>query len=136
VANKYRAEASFQVGKKTYRLRFDWNAAVEFESASGKKLGDSMLELLKLTICATSLRAMLWAGLRQKHPKVTLSRAGELIGRIGRAEAMRLMGVALRYYYPELMGEPPDPQRPAPATSSGGGTERPSTASDPSSSGG
>jgi hypothetical protein len=136
VGNPYRAEASFEVGSKTYRLRYDWNSAVEFETASGKKLGDAMFELLNLTISATSLRAMLWAGLRQKHPKVTLTRAGVLMGRIGRSEVMRLAGVALRYYYPELMGDPPDPQTPAPATSSGGGTGRPKPGSPPAASGG
>jgi hypothetical protein len=117
VGNKLRAETLLKVGGRTFALCFDWNAAVEFESAAGRPLSAAMIELAQQDMSATSLRAMLWAGLRRKHRRVSLAQAGSLIARVGRSEAMRVMGVALRYYYPEILDDgPPDPPAPGPAT--------------------
>jgi hypothetical protein len=62
---------------------------------------------------------MLWAGLQDEHPDLTLKEAGRLIDKLGRKEAQRLMGVALRYFFPELDREEAkataDPSTPAPS---------------------
>ena len=116
MANALRGEASFEADGRTYRLLYIWNAAAEFEEVAGRPLSDALLDVAREKLSAKSLRAMLWAGLREHHGDVTLQEAGRLIDRIGRREAQRVMGVALRYFFPELEateGRPPDPPKPA-----------------------
>ena len=118
MANALRGEASFEAGGRAFRLKYDWNAAAEFEEASGRPLSDALLDVAREKLSAKSLRAMLWAGLQADHPDVTLKETGRLIDQMGRREAQRVMGVALRYFFPELEpeeGKPPDPQAPAAA---------------------
>ncbi len=103
MGNPHRGEASFEVAGRAYRLKFDWNAAAEFEEAAGRPLSDALLDVAREKLSAKSLRAMLWAGLQPHHPEVTLKDAGRLIDEMGRREAQRLMGAALRYYFPELV---------------------------------
>lgn len=102
MANPLRGEASFEVEGETYRVHYTWNAAAEFEEAAGRPLSDALLDIAREKLSAKSLRAMLWAGLQEHHPEVTLKEAGRLIDRMGRREAQRVMGVALRYFFPEL----------------------------------
>ena len=135
MGNSLRGEADLKVpgstgaGERTYRLVYDWNAAVEFEDQAGRSLWDA---LGKLT--AKSVRAMLWAGLRERHSEVTPKEAGHLIDEVGRDEAVRVMRVALRHFFPELgaverkepgaAGGPPpggpSPAAPAPPPSTSG----------------
>lgn len=129
MGNSLRGEADLQVGDRTFGLVFCWNAAVEFEDAAGRSLWEAMVG--KLT--AKSVRAMLWAGLREKHPEVTLEEAGRLIDVAGREKAVAVMKKAMRHFFPELdkiLGtEPPgggsgaaaaDPPGPAPAPAAPG----------------
>jgi hypothetical protein len=125
MANPLRGEAQFEVEGRAYRLKFDWNAAAAFEDAAGRPLSDALLDIAREKLSAKSLRAMLWSGLQEQHPEVTLKEAGHLIGRMGRREAQRVMGVALRYFFPELdkeeggagpaVGPPPAAEAPLPA---------------------
>ena len=116
MSNPHRGEASFEVEGKAYRVRFSWNAAAEYEEAAGKPLSDALFDIARERLSARSLRAMLWAGLQEHHQEVTLKEAGRLIDKMGRKEAQRVMGVALRYFFPEIAhGEEkgPDPTTPA-----------------------
>jgi hypothetical protein len=123
VANAHRGETSFEVDGKTYRVRFDWNAAAEYEDASGKNIGDALLAIGGETLSAKSLRAMLWAGLQEYHraefPDV--KSAGVLVGKMGRQTAVRVLWVALHYFYPDVVldpdaSPPADPPQPPPST--------------------
>ena len=113
MSNPYRGEANFEVEGQAYRVRFSWNSAAEYEEAAGKPLSDALLDIAREKLSARSLRAMIWAGLQEHHADVTLKDAGRLIDSMGRAEAQRVMAVALRYYFPELEegadADPPDP---------------------------
>ena len=102
MANPYRGESTCEVEGRAYRVRFSWNSAAEYEVAAGKPLSDALLDIAREKLSARSLRAMIWAGLQERHPEVTIEEAGRLIDRMGRAEAQRVMAVALRYYFPEL----------------------------------
>ncbi len=106
--NPLRGEAAFEADEKVYRVKFHWSAACEFEHASGRVLSDALLDIAHEKLSATSLRAMLWAGLQEHHPDLTLKLAGRLIDAMGRKEAQRILGVALRYYFPELEEEQPE----------------------------
>jgi hypothetical protein len=105
MSNPYRGEASFEVEGKTHRVHYTWNAAVAYEEATGRLLSDALLDLASGKLSARSLRAMLWAGLREAGEDVTQKDAGLLIDRLGRREARRIMGVALRFFFPELEAE-------------------------------
>jgi len=126
VGNPLRGEASFEVAGRTYRLKYDWNAAAEFEEAAGRPLSDALLDVAREKLSAKSLRAMLWAGLQEHHAEVTLMESGRLIDAMGRREAQRLMGAALRYYFPELEeGKDPGPPVPAAAVAPPAGAAPP-----------
>jgi hypothetical protein len=124
MGNPHRGEASFEVEGKAYRVRYSWNAAAEYEEAAGKPLSDALFDIARERLSARSLRAMLWAGLQEHHQDVTLKDAGRLIDRMGRKEAQRVMGVALRFFFPELepaetkCPDPPTPAAPAGAAGS------------------
>ena len=105
MGNPLRGEASFEVAGKAYRIRYTWNAAAIYEEAAGRPLSDALLDVARERFSAKSLRAMLWAGLQDEHQDVTLRDAGRLIDKLGRKEAQRIMGVALRYFFPELEKE-------------------------------
>lgn len=117
MANHLRGEAELRCGADTYELKFTWNAAAEYESAmDGEPLSEALLLVAEKRLSARALRAMLWAGLRKNHPRVTILEAGEIIDEVGRSELLRVMGVALRYYFPELAAQDdgaPDPPPPA-----------------------
>jgi hypothetical protein len=117
MANPHRGEATLRDGETEYRLRFHWNAAAEYEEVTGQTLSEALANVARRRVSAKAVRAMLWAGLREHHPEVTLAQAGQIIDHVGRTEANRVLGVALRYYFPELEdeGPPADPQPPAPS---------------------
>lgn len=135
MANQLRGEAELKAGDRVLRVAFDWNAAAEFEDASGVSLSDALLNISRGRLSAKALRAMLWAGLQKHHGRdVDLQEAGRLIAEVGRKEAMRIMGVALRYFFPEIEEPtegkgagpagagpppgPPSPEAPGPAAPS------------------
>jgi hypothetical protein len=105
MGNPYRGEASFEVEGRTHRVHFTWNAAVAYEEATGRPLSDALLDLANGKLSARSLRAMLWAGLQEAGEDVTPKDAGRLIDRLGRKDARRILGVALRFFFPELEAE-------------------------------
>jgi len=116
MANPHRGEASFEVDDKTYRLRFSWNAAAEFEEPAGRSFYDAADALAAGRLSVRTLRAMLWAGLQEHHPGLTLRDAGVLIERIGQVEAWGLVRRAIEYFFPPSeAAASPDP--PAPAAS-------------------
>lgn len=122
MANAHRGETTFEHEKKVYRVKFDWNAAAEYEDACGKNLGDALYAIGRETMNAKSLRAMLWAGLQEHHREEfpTVKHAGALIDKIGRPAAIRVLHVALHYFYPEVVlepGEQPPADPPSPASS-------------------
>ena len=110
MGNPLRAESEVVVEGKTYRLHFTWNAAATFEDASGRALSDALMDLVRERLSAKSLRAMLWAGLQKHHPDLTITEAGDLLGAMGRKEAIRLLGMALRYYFPEIAAADEKPE--------------------------
>jgi CHAD domain-containing protein len=66
-------------------------------------------EILDGKVSARSLRAMLWAGLQDEHPEVSLKDAGKLLGAIGVKRGLDVMLEAVQYFYPA-----PDPASPRP----------------------
>lgn len=80
MANALRGEKSFTADGRAYTVKFSINAICELEDALGlsvAELGTAMADPARLRI--RMMRALLWAGLRDKHPEVTIEDAGRLL---------------------------------------------------------
>jgi hypothetical protein len=71
-------EATFEADGKTWTLRFDFNAMVDFEEATGGKIFDMLASMESGTASPAALRALIWAMLRDHHPDITLHEAGKI----------------------------------------------------------
>jgi hypothetical protein len=86
MANKQVGDVPFTVGDEIYTLRLDVNALAEMEDALSTD--DKVVTSFQVMARAergqiSALRAVMWAGLRRHHPKITLDEAGDLIQRMG-----------------------------------------------------
>ncbi len=92
MANSLKGEVSLVYSGADYTMVLDFNALCDFEGETGK----NALSVLDggSSMTASDMRALLWAGLRQRHPEMTLSLAGEILSEnidaIGRATAVAL----------------------------------------------
>lgn len=103
MANPARGEITFKVADTEYTLKFSTNAICELEDRLDKGLNTIVANMERLS----TVRALLWAGLRAKHPEVTIQQAGEIIDRCGMAEATEIIGKALSVAF-----SPPDETSP------------------------
>lgn len=86
MANKARGEVDLAVGGRSFTLRLSINAICELETELEKRGLDSNY-LTFFTKARqgrlNAARLLLWACLRDHHPSVTVSEAGELIEELG-----------------------------------------------------
>jgi hypothetical protein len=105
MANPARGEVGFKAGDAVYTLKFSTNAICELEDHLDKGLNTIVANMERLT----TVRALLWAGMRAHHPDVTLKQAGEMIDRVGMAPATEAIGKALTAAFPPATeGEAPN----------------------------
>ena len=103
MANPARGEVAFKVADAEYTLRFSTNAICELEDRLDKGLNVIVANMERLS----TVRALLWAGLRAKHPEVTMAQAGEVIDACGMAAATEIIGKALTAAFPQAeAGDP------------------------------
>jgi hypothetical protein len=99
---------AFDHGGKTYKLVFSANALCEMENLTGQPAIAAFADMgdpAKARI--TTLRAALWAALKDNHPDLPLYRAGEIITGIGMAQASKLIGEAFALAFPSPGGDRP-----------------------------
>lgn len=95
MANAQRGEVSFPAIGREWTIKLGTNALCEVEGALGKtisEIGRLMEDPERVTLSA--LRVFIRAGLRAKHPDVTLEDVGNIIDDLGMAEAATLIGNA------------------------------------------
>lgn len=80
MANGFKGEVSLQHEGKTYEMVLDFNALCDFEGETGKNALTALQGFESGEINASDMRALMWAGLRQKHPDMTLTLAGDILG--------------------------------------------------------
>lgn len=80
MANGFKGEVSLQHEGETYEMVLDFNALCDFEGETGKNALTALQGFEDGNINASDMRALMWAGLRQKHPEITLREAGEILG--------------------------------------------------------
>lgn len=123
MANKFRGEVSFEAEGESYTLCFTSNSLCELEGELGEM---SIVEFLTQlqnpkTIRNTNIRKFFWAGLRARHPDMTLAKAGDIMD----ADPHKALSAAMKAYAlhygveEELQNEvPPKPGRSSPAKKS------------------
>src|SRR5260370_20780777 len=70
--------AKLEIDGKTYQLAYDFNAIAEAERVAGCNLLHGVASLLLHDMTAGQVRGLLYAALRQAHPKMTIEDAGAL----------------------------------------------------------
>lgn len=106
--NPHRGEVALVNGATTYTLRFSVNAIIEMEDELGEgvnAIAEQISDAKRVRM--KTIRALLWAGLRDHHPEVTQAQAGEILSDIGMAEAMEPIGRAFALAFPDQQEDGP-----------------------------
>lgn len=114
MANSQRGERSFEAGGRAWVLRYTVNALCELEDVTGEPvavLAAAMSDPARLRL--GTMRALLWAGLRDRQPEITLDAAGDLLDVAGIGPAIAAVGDAFALAFPPVeeksASRPPQP---------------------------
>lgn len=117
MTNKLRGEVALSVGSgdtaKTYILRFSANALCDLEEITGKSIMNIMADVKdpeKMSM--TTVRAMIYAGLKEHHPKITLQDAGNIVQDLTMLGAYLKVAEAAKAAFPDVEEDPPQPVGP------------------------
>src|SRR5690606_4502101 len=114
MANPFRGGVPLTVGDKTYTLSFSVNAICELEDHFGGKPVAQIADGLDdpKNVRMSTVRALVWAGLRDHHEEVSLKDAGLLASEAGVPACMEAVGRACQLAFPEQeAGDKPRPQK-------------------------
>ena len=113
MANAHKGEVAFEAEGQRYVLRFSIDAICQLEAETSKGIVALISELQdrdKMSI--TLARQMLWAGLREHHPDITVKDAGELIPAAGGMSALlTLFSKAFASSFPSLENKSTRPRQ-------------------------
>ena len=114
--NPHKGEVTLEAGGETYTLRLAANALVIAEELLDKGVEEiaGMLSDAANFRLGTA-RALLFAGLREHHPKLSLEDAGEIIGEIGIPAVLNKLGESMQAAFPQPEGEDKNPPKGAKA---------------------
>ncbi|WP_417257353.1 GTA-gp10 family protein [Celeribacter sp.] len=79
MANGFKGEISLKYEGEDYTMVLDFNALCDFEGETGKNALTALDGMESGNVSASDLRALMWAGLRQNHPDMTLALAGSIL---------------------------------------------------------
>lgn len=106
MANPHRGEMSFKTPDAEYTLVLSTNALCELEEELGKSVPAIVSDMQRLS----TLRALLWASLRTRHPDISLAQAGEIIDRAGMVKTTEAITRTLNAAFPKApKGGPANP---------------------------
>jgi len=78
MANGFKGEIALTYEGQSYTMVLDFNALCDFEGETGKDALATLEGMDAGKASVTDLRALMWAGLRQRHPEMTLQLAGSI----------------------------------------------------------
>jgi hypothetical protein len=98
-------------------MRFSANALCELEDLLDMGVNAVAAQLSNVeSLRLKTVRAIFWAGLRDRHPKITLQQAGELVTEITLPRAMEMIGTAFQLAFQDTpKARPPKPGSVVPA---------------------
>lgn len=89
----------FEAKGKTYTLVFDYNALADIEEASGMGVAQLFSEQRG---GSSTIRYLMWGGLRARVPNITKQKAGELIQAYLKENGSEALGVLVTKMINEL----------------------------------
>lgn len=113
MGNKERGIFDIDVDGKTLKMQFTANALCALEDASGKGAVQFVQGLEKQAeagdLRLASIRLLVWAGLKQHQPKISIEDAGNVIDALGDlGTAMEKISAAFSASMPDADGKAPD----------------------------
>jgi len=102
MANPHRGAVALQAGKSAFTLSFSVNALCELEDALGlpvAKIAAGMNDPENVRL--KTVRALVWAALRDHHEEISLKEAGEIINDAGIPACMEKIGQAFQLAFPD-----------------------------------
>lgn len=115
MANPHRGSVALQVGDRAYTLSFSVNALCELEDHLDQPVARIAGALNKPDeIRIGTVRALVWAALRDHHEEMTIKDAGALATEAGVPAVMDAIGKAFKLAFPEAQGKA-NPQKAAKA---------------------
>lgn len=111
MANKHRGEVELKAPSGTYILRLSINAIAEIEGVLDLGINEIAGRLSDpATLRLGHLRAIVWGGLREKHPDLDLFGAGDLIAEVGMEAITNAVQEAFTLAFPNADGDSPPPK--------------------------
>ena len=102
MANPHRGSVALQVGDRAYTLSFSVNAICELEDALGQPVAKIAAGLNDPeNVRMSTVRAIIWAALRDHHSEVDFKGAGEIATEAGIPACMEAIGKAFNLAFPE-----------------------------------
>ena len=102
MANPHRGSVALQVGDRAYTLSFSVNAICELEDALGQPVAKIAAGLNDPeNVRMSTVRAIIWAALRDHHSEVDLKGAGEIATEAGIPACMEAIEKAFNLAFPE-----------------------------------
>jgi hypothetical protein len=106
MANPSRGSVAFQVGERAYTMSFSVNALCELEDHLGMPVAQIASGMEKAeNVRMSTVRALIWAGLRDHHPDTQLKDAGALATEAGIPACMEAIGKAFALAFPEVKAD-------------------------------
>lgn len=114
MANSARGSVALQVGDKAYTLSYSVNAICEledhFEGKPVAQIAETMND--QASVPMSTVRAVIWAGLIDHHPELTLKDAGNVASEAGIPACMNAVGRAFALAFPDApKGAKPRPRK-------------------------
>ena len=95
MANLHRGEVELKAGEKVYTLVFTINSVCDLESALNKGVNEIVADMARIS----TIRAVLWAGLQERHP-MDIKAAGAIMHEAGAATTAEAVNRAMSLAFP------------------------------------
>ncbi|CAI2936037.1 GTA-gp10 family protein [Aminobacter niigataensis] len=101
MANPHRGSVALQAGDRAYTLSYSVNAICELEAELDKPVTEIVASIQDpRQLRLSSVRVLVWAGLRDHHPDLTVQEAGTIITDAGIQTAVNKVGDAFKLAFP------------------------------------
>lgn len=111
MANPHRGSVALQAGDRAYTLSFSVNAICELETELDKPVSEIIAGIQDpKQLRLSSVRALVWAALRDHHEEVTIKDAGLIATDAGIQAAVEKVGEAFKLAFPEAKGRANPPK--------------------------
>ncbi len=106
MANPNRGAVKLLAAGTTYNLSFSVNAICELEEELDKPIAEIIASIQKPDqLRMVSVRALVWAALRDHHEDLAIKEAGLIVTDAGFQVAIEKVGEAIRLAFPEAKGK-------------------------------